>query len=541
MSDLRDHVDVALLDNVTETSEVLGRGSFGEVRVIKRRGIEYAGKYFYMDRVDREKCLLECNSSFSIRHPNVVQTIGYCYSTAGKTNNIVLVMERMPFCLSHFIQFQERSVPDSITRRILHDVSKGLQHLHSANIMHRDLTANNILLTEHLTAKISDFGQAKCVDNDKHDHQTRQPGSLIYMPPEALGFVKGKEVDVIEYSTSIDIFSFGVLMIHVYLRDHPQPEGRFQALGELLRLRRPYDYFGNDISRSIPEGHELHAILKQCIRLDPLERPSASDLEQRMGVLSAKCNDSVFSKMLDAAIDYPRALGEVNTLRQQLELMKKERELEGEENRKLKDQFRSLCDMSNNFKQSQQRRSSGTKPSTGTYPTGTKHSTGINTGTKNCTGINSLSDSMVSMEDVEAVIGSGRRIGDLENSIQSLQGVRGSTPDRDESTVSKLHNAQLGTLYKEKNQLWNDNKRLMDENQALQDKLQALTNAGDDQLLESVRSNFGGVSITPRPNMVDGSPIVHPPTVALCTDAVRNIETLNKFRYVGVSSNQPHM
>ncbi len=52
---------------------------------------------------------------------------------------------------------------------ILYDVFKGLHYLHSLTLplIHRDLTAPNILLTEDLTAKIGDLGVSRYVFCDK--------------------------------------------------------------------------------------------------------------------------------------------------------------------------------------------------------------------------------------------------------------------------------------------------------------------------------------------------------------------------------------
>ena len=93
---------------------------------------------------------------------------------------------------------------------ILMDTCHGLQFLHSQNIIHRDLSSNNILLTKHLVAKISDLGMAKIIPPDLQKH-TQAPGTVVFMPPEALSVNP-------QYGKPIDIFSVGCVCVHVISR-----------------------------------------------------------------------------------------------------------------------------------------------------------------------------------------------------------------------------------------------------------------------------------------------------------------------------------
>ena len=51
-----------------------------------------------------------------------------------------------------------RKVPLHFKLSILVDVAQGLEFLHGQDIIHRDLSSNNVLLTKHLVAKIADLG-----------------------------------------------------------------------------------------------------------------------------------------------------------------------------------------------------------------------------------------------------------------------------------------------------------------------------------------------------------------------------------------------
>ena len=97
----------------------------------------------------------------------------------------------------------------------MRDVSQGLLYLHQQEdpIVHRDLSATNVLLGPNYVAKIADFGTSRVLDlsfrKKKIRELTTNPGRLEYMPPEA---ERGN------YYTPLDIFSFGHLFLFTLLQ-----------------------------------------------------------------------------------------------------------------------------------------------------------------------------------------------------------------------------------------------------------------------------------------------------------------------------------
>ena len=95
---------------------------------------------------------------------------------------------------------------------VLEGIASGLIYLHDrpAPVIHRDLTANNILLTSSLVAKITDMGNSRIIDmrpGQLARTLLRLPGTLVYMPPEALN-------ETHRYGPSLDIFSLGHLILY---------------------------------------------------------------------------------------------------------------------------------------------------------------------------------------------------------------------------------------------------------------------------------------------------------------------------------------
>ena len=127
-------------------------GRRGEEPVSKKERTEVTQKFW------EEVKLLS-----GLRHPNVVQSQGVHYGC--DKGDISLIMEYMHMDLEHCITAYP-NIPLPYKTSILRDVSYGLAYLHSKPIIHRDLNAGNVLLTEFLRAKIADLGVAKLFDRE---------------------------------------------------------------------------------------------------------------------------------------------------------------------------------------------------------------------------------------------------------------------------------------------------------------------------------------------------------------------------------------
>ena len=133
---------------------------------------------------------------------------------------------------------------------ILDEVCLGIRYLHSRNpqIVHRDLTPNNILLGVHLEAKITDLGVAKVVRSDNQTTMTQLPGTPDFMPPEALSVTP-------VYGPSLDVFSYGGVILNVTTQLWPQPTdlvefnpdtGRREVVSEVKRRQQYLDKLTGD-------------------------------------------------------------------------------------------------------------------------------------------------------------------------------------------------------------------------------------------------------------------------------------------------------
>ncbi len=206
-----------LLENVRPTGRELGVGSYGSVEEVEVDGLICAGKKIHEVLINEgvqiiaQKYVEECQLMSDLRHPHIVQFLGLCFLEDSSLP--VLVIEKLMTSLDDLLE-STPNIPIGLKRSILADVARGLIYLHShkpSPVIHRDLSAKNVLLNSALIAKVSDLGNSRIVDFQPGQLArtlSRAPGTMVYMPPEALN-----ETACTRYGPSLDIFSFGHLSL----------------------------------------------------------------------------------------------------------------------------------------------------------------------------------------------------------------------------------------------------------------------------------------------------------------------------------------
>lgn len=269
-----------LIDETDNTR--IGNGAYGVISRVKYCGTPCALKELHAFLLPQqherdtdngsqivEKFCKEIKLLSEIRHPNFVRFIGVCFRKNSPFP--VLVMELMHTsvtqCLGQYA-CDKQKFPLSTKLFILQDVARALVYLHSQNppIVHRDLTANNVLLTSNMTAKLADLGVAKIIDPNLSQRSTTQcPGTVVYMPPEAL-----QEHPI--YGTEIDVYSFGVLGFHIFSGKWPLHHGA------LKDDKSPLTDPERCHSELIGEGFHLADTFKNCLDGKPSVRLSATNI-----------------------------------------------------------------------------------------------------------------------------------------------------------------------------------------------------------------------------------------------------------------------
>lgn len=255
------------LNDVVFTGQELGRGAYATVLELNYQGLKCAGKKIYpklYEEVshDQQKSMLEkfqqeCQILSSLRHPNIVQFLGVVFEQGNCFP--ILVAEFLPANLRSCLD-KYGVLPDHCNYLILDDVATGLCYLHGYKpnpIVHRDLTANNILLTANMHAKISDLGVAKILGGNFP--LSTCPGTEVYMPHDA-------KVSSPVYDTDIDSFSFGVLILHALSGQWPNPK------------QSEEERYTTMIDKINDKSHPLLKLAEQCLSKDRKMRPKAADI-----------------------------------------------------------------------------------------------------------------------------------------------------------------------------------------------------------------------------------------------------------------------
>ena len=281
------------LKGITELDcEELGRGAYGRVYAVKYCGTVCAAKEIHSILVEGvgqvqmqrtiESFMRECRQCSRLRHPNVIQFLGVYYPTgAGGANRMrlpVMVMEMMADSLTSFVKKHEK-IPVHIKYSIVHDVSLGLCYLHNHDppIVHCDLSPNNVLLTAHHVAKISDLGVAKVIKADSRKTMTKVPGTVDFMPPESLA-------NSPVYGPPMDVFSLAGIILHIFNQQWPRPTDAMQFDPKtrrkiaLLEVERRQQY----LDKMIGEAKVLRRLVEECLDDDPAVRPTIATVCKRI-------------------------------------------------------------------------------------------------------------------------------------------------------------------------------------------------------------------------------------------------------------------
>ena len=268
----------------------LGVGSYGAVYGAKCDQLVCAAKVLHpilfqtrdpfahriVERFQREIDFLS-----RLRHPNIIQYLGSCQDPESRLP--VLFMELMDESLTSFLELPASANPPPLPLHLQvnigHDVAQALSHLHRHEVLHRDLSSNNVLLIGSRRAKVTDFGMARLLGADPRLTQTYCPGTNGYMSPEALA-------DPPNYTTKLDVFSCGVLLVQLVTRIWPNPGPRthkvqvndpnFQSQQVLVvvpELERRTEHL--DL---VPPTHPLRQLALNCIKDKEEERPTAEQL-----------------------------------------------------------------------------------------------------------------------------------------------------------------------------------------------------------------------------------------------------------------------
>ncbi|KAM6549003.1 hypothetical protein CsatB_020679 [Cannabis sativa] len=239
---------------------VIGRGSSATVSVATsaRSGQVFAVKSAELSRskaLQQEQSLLS-----SITSPHVVSYIGQDITTENDKPIYNLFLEYVPGgSLTDVVSSRDGRLDELLIGHYTREIVRGLEYLHSVEIVHCDIKGRNILIGEK-GPKIADFGCARRVNS-----AGPIAGTPMFMAPEA---ARGEHQGL-----PSDIWSLGCTIIEMASGGSPWPDSS-DPIAILYRIA----YSGE--SPEIPSflSEEARDFLGKCLRRNPDERWTASQL-----------------------------------------------------------------------------------------------------------------------------------------------------------------------------------------------------------------------------------------------------------------------
>ncbi|KAK3005416.1 hypothetical protein RJ639_016837 [Escallonia herrerae] len=193
--------------NFGDERKFLGHGSAGKVfKGILPSGQVVAIKQIYKSNTS-DSFTREVEGLSRVRHPNLVCLFGCCTEDGEQ----YLVYE---FCsagnLAQHLLREDTVLTWDKRVKILRECALALRYLHhylDGCIVHRDIKLTNILLTENLDPKLSDFGLAKILGMEESKVFTDVRGTIGYMDPEYMSNAK--------LTCASDVYSFGIVALQL--------------------------------------------------------------------------------------------------------------------------------------------------------------------------------------------------------------------------------------------------------------------------------------------------------------------------------------
>ncbi|MFQ5798378.1 MAG: serine/threonine protein kinase, partial [Bacteroidota bacterium] len=241
--------------------EKLGEGGMGvvykaeDIKLKRAVALKFLPHHLVAAQEDRARFLQEAQAAATLNHPNVC-TIHAIEEHDGQQ---FIVMEYVDgVTLREKVQQVLLKTNDAISFAI--QIGEALQEAHSKGIVHRDIKADNIMVSAKNQVKVMDFGLAKLKGSLKLTRSSSTVGTLAYMAPEQ---IQGGKVDA-----RSDIFSFGVVVYEMLTGRTP-----FRGEHEAAMMYSILNEEPEPIQKDRPElSSEFLHILNRSLEKDPEDR-----------------------------------------------------------------------------------------------------------------------------------------------------------------------------------------------------------------------------------------------------------------------------
>jgi STE20-like kinase len=183
----------------------------------------------------------------------------------------------------------DKSLSEPQIQFIVREVLEALTYLHDrCYVIHRDMKAGNILLTESGDVKLADFG-VSAKNTSAFQRRYSFIGTPYWMSPEIIACETDKEIS---YDFKTDIWSLGITCIE--LAEKEPPHNELNPARVMMRIRKADAPRLRDTA-SVKWSKNFHDFVSKCLNKTPDERPTAQELLQ-VNILKQATKKKLFSK-----------------------------------------------------------------------------------------------------------------------------------------------------------------------------------------------------------------------------------------------------
>lgn len=290
--------------------EKLGTGGMAEIYKAKMEGVEGFQKLVAIKKIlpqfshnkDFTTMFIdEAKVAAQLSHRNIV----HIYDLGKIENSYFIAMEYMEGTdlrkVIHEAKEKNEKIPIPIGLFIASQVASALDYAHNKkdpegnplNIVHRDVSPQNVLISKDGEIKICDFGIAKAASKASHTRAGSLKGKLQYMSPEQAW---GKQVN-----SKSDIFSLGIVLYEMFTAKH-----LFEGDSELSILEKVRHPKFQPISKLVKDcPPELENIINKALKENEDERyPDANSMKKEIEEILSRYEPKVTEKTISEYLSY---------------------------------------------------------------------------------------------------------------------------------------------------------------------------------------------------------------------------------------------
>ncbi|RJQ69628.1 Stk1 family PASTA domain-containing Ser/Thr kinase [Pseudonocardiaceae bacterium YIM PH 21723] len=217
------------------------------------------------DRTFTERFVLEAKSAARLHHPNVVavhdQGVDRGASLDGEDDRVFLIMELVDGGTLRDLLFERTTLSPTLALTLMEPVLSALSSAHRAELVHRDVKPENVLISSQGVVKVADFGLAKAISGHQMTSDSVILGTVAYLSPEQVATGAADQRS--------DVYSAGILLYEMLTGTTPYT-------GDTA-LSVAYRHVNSDVpapSEKVPGlPPELDQLVLSATRREPDQRP----------------------------------------------------------------------------------------------------------------------------------------------------------------------------------------------------------------------------------------------------------------------------